>query len=46
MRARAHRVEELRILGRLHGDLREEDHVVGQLRQPLHQLEPLVREWP
>ena len=29
------------ILRGLHGDLREEHHVPGQLRQPLHQLEPL-----
>ena len=37
----AHRVEELRILGRFHRDLREEHHVVGQLRELRHQLEAL-----
>ena len=38
----AHGVEELGILGRFHGDLREEDHVARQLRELLHQLEPLL----
>ena len=42
----AHRVEELRILGRFHGDLRVEHHVLGQLRQPRHQLEALLRGAP
>ena len=37
----AHRIEELRILGGLHRDLREEHGVGRQLRQPLHQREPL-----
>ena len=41
MRAFFMRVEELRILGRFHRDLREEHHVVGQLREPAHQLEAL-----
>ena len=41
-----HRVEERRVLGRLHGDLREEHHVARQLRQPLHQLEPLGAQRP
>ena len=38
----AHRTEEFQILGRLHGDLGEKNHVLGQFRQPLHQLEPLI----
>ena len=37
----AHRLEERRVLGGFHRDLREEDHVVGQLRRALHELEPL-----
>ena len=37
----AHRVEEVGILGRLHGDLGEEHHVVGKLREAGHQGEPL-----
>ena len=41
MRALLHRVEELGVLGRFHGDLREEHHVVGQLGEPRHQLEAL-----
>ena len=42
----AHRVEELRIFGRLHRDLREEHHVARKLREPLHQLEPLGARSP
>ncbi len=38
---RLHRVQEVRILRRFHRDLREEHHVVGELGQPVHQLEPL-----
>ena len=37
----AHGVQELRILGGLHRDLREEHHVVRQFGQPAHQLETL-----
>ncbi len=37
-----HGREELGILGCLHRDLREEDRVVRQFRQPFHQLEALV----
>ena len=36
-----HRREEIGIFGRFHRDLREEDHVVGQLGQRFHQLEAL-----
>ena len=39
-----HGVEELRILGGLHGDLRVEDHVVGQLFEQRHQLEPFLAD--
>ena len=35
-----HRVEELGILGRFHGDLREEHGVAWKLRQRRHELEP------
>ncbi len=41
IRALLHRIEKLGILGRFHGDLREEHHVVRQLGQPPHQFEPL-----
>ena len=37
----AHRLEELRIFGRLHGDLRVEHHVGRQRGERVHQLEPL-----
>ena len=37
----AHRVEERPVLGGLHRDLGEEDHVARQLREPRHQLESL-----
>ena len=37
----AHGVEILAVLAGLHGDLGEEDHVLGQLGQLRHQLEAL-----
>ena len=37
-----HRREIFRVLGGLHGDLGEEDHVARQHGQPLHQLEALA----
>ena len=36
----AHRVQELGILRRFHGDLREESKILGQFGQPRHQLKP------
>ena len=39
-----HGIQESRIFGRLHRDLREEDHVVWKLRQARHQLKPLRSE--
>jgi hypothetical protein len=36
-----HGVEEFGILGRLHRDLREEHHVVGQRGQAAHQIEAI-----
>ena len=40
----AHRLEEFRILGRFHRDLRIEDQIVRQLRELSHQLEALVTQ--
>ncbi len=40
----AHRIEKRGIFRRFHRDLREEHHVVGQLREARHQLEPLRAE--
>ena len=41
-----HGLEERGVLGRLHGDLREEHHVGWQFRQAVHQLEPLGAQRP
>ena len=40
----AHRVEEIGVLRRFHCDLRVERHVIGQVSQPLHQLEPFAAD--
>ena len=42
----AHRVEERLVLGGLHRDLGEKDHVRRQLREPRHQLESLGPQRP
>ena len=41
---RFHRIQKFGVLGGLHGDLGEENHVVGEPRQARHQLEPLVAD--